>query len=117
MFGRMPPGSRALGTARRSLAVFALAVSLDACASLSFERTTETSGRFTSSGMALTLLSVDFPKSALQIARENASDSNLANLQVQRVLVVPYLGPLDWLLDIVGVRYARISGTWGFQGR
>ena len=28
--------------------------------------------------------------------------------------MTPYLGPFDWLLDIVGIRYARISGTWGF---
>jgi len=51
------------------------------------------------------------------IARENASDANLANMEVDKSSVFPYFGPLDWVLDILGVRYARISGTWGFAGR
>ena len=94
-----------------------LLLMLTACANLSFKRSTETSGTFESSGLAFTLFAVDFPKGALQIARENASDANLANLQVETVQVVPYLGPLDWILDIVGVRFAKITGTWGYAGR
>ncbi len=93
------------------------ALGLASCANLSFERKTETSGTFTSTGWALTLFAVDIPKGALQIARENASDANLANTVVEEVTVVPYLGRwFDWLLDIVGIRYARVSGTWGFTG-
>jgi hypothetical protein len=93
------------------------AIGLASCADLSFERKTETSGTFTSTGWALTLFAVDIPKGALQIARENASDANLANTVVEEVKVVPYLGRwFDWLLDIVGIRYARVSGTWGFTG-
>lgn len=102
----------------RCVCVLALSlVALSSCSSLSFQRKTETSGTFSSSGLALTLLSVDIPKGALQIARENASDSNLANLQVEKVLVVPDLGGFNWILDIFSIRYARIEGTWGFSGK
>lgn len=112
MFWRMESSWSAL----RRLVIVLMIASLTACAHLSFKRKTETSGTFTSSGWSTTIFAVDIPKGALQIARENASDSNLANLQVEQVLVVPYLGPLDFLLDIIGFRYARISGTWGFSG-
>jgi len=91
----------------------ALALSSASCSSLSFERETRTSGTFRSSGVAVTLLSWDLPNSALNIARENAADARVANLRIERTRVFPDLGPVDWLLDIVGVRYARISGTWG----
>ena len=101
---------------RRAVVGSAVLVLLSACAGVSFERTTETSGTFTSYGVALTILSSDFPKGALQIARENAADANLANMEVRKSMVMPYFGPLDFLLDIVGIRYARISGTWGFAG-
>jgi len=87
------------------------------CSSLSFQRKTETSGTFSSSGWAVTMLAVDIPKSALQIARENASDSNLANMQVEKVLIVPDLGGFNWILDIFSIRFARIQGTWGFSGK
>jgi hypothetical protein len=94
----------------------ALALLLPACASVKFERTTETSGTFESRGMAFTLLSIDIPKSALNIARENAADANLPNMEVHEARVRPHLGGLDWLLDIIGVRRAHIRGTWGFDG-
>jgi hypothetical protein len=84
------------------------------CASGNFTRETETSGTFTSSGMAFTIFAFDVPKRAIDIARENASDSRQPNMKVEEAWVVPYLGPLDWLLDVIGIRYARISGTWGF---
>jgi hypothetical protein len=87
------------------------------CSSLSFQRQTETSGTFRSSGWAVTLLSVDIPKSAIQIARENASDSNMANMQVEKVLIVPDFGGFNWILDIFSIRYAKIEGTWGFSGK
>ncbi|HEV8112769.1 MAG TPA: hypothetical protein VGR31_08330 [Planctomycetota bacterium] len=99
---------------RRAVVGSAVLVLLTACAGVSFERTTETSGTFSSYGLAFTILSSDFPKGAMQIARENASDANLANMEIKKSIVTPYLGPFDWLLDIVGIRYARISGTWGF---
>ena len=95
-----------------SLVALAASASL-ACAHLSFERDTATSGTFESSGLAVTLVSFDLPKGAMLIARENASDANLANMVVTETYVVPYLGPFDWILDIVGVRYARVRGTWG----
>jgi hypothetical protein len=83
------------------------------CANLSFQRDTVTSGTFQSTGMAVTLFSFDLPKGALMIARENASDANLANMVVTETRVVPYLGPFDFLLDIIGVRWASVKGTWG----
>jgi len=94
-----------------------LAGAASGCSSLSFQRKTETSGTFSSSGWAVTMLAVDIPKSALQIARENASDSNLANMQVEKVLIVPDFGGLNWILDIFSIRFARIEGTWGFSGK
>src|SRR4051812_6420547 len=89
---------------RRQLARFACASALlvlASCANLSFERNTATSGTFESSGFAVTLISFDLPKGAMLIARENASDANLANMIVTDTVVFPYLGPFDWLLDIV----------------
>jgi hypothetical protein len=121
MFHRMGiPGFAAapsVPATRRTLATLVVAAFLSACAGVSFERKTETSGTFTSYGIAVTILSTDFPKGALQIARENASDSGLANLEVEKSVVFPYFGPLDWALDILGIRYARISGTWGYAAR
>lgn len=115
MFLRMPAArSASLGP---KLAVWVIAALLTGCAGVSFERTTETSGTFTSYGTALTILSADFPKGAMLIARENASDANLANMEVEKATVFPYFGPLDFLLDIFGIRYARITGTWGFSGK
>ena len=90
---------------------------LAGCAGVNFDRETETSGTFTSWGVAVTILSSDIPKGAMQIARENASDANLASMEIRRSFVFPYLGPVDWLLDILGIRYARISGTWGYAAR
>ena len=91
------------------------ALVLSSCAGVSFDRDSSTSGNFVSSGLALTVLSFDFPKSAVNIARENASDARQPNMVVHETTVFPYLGPLDILLDIIGVRYARVTGTWGFK--
>lgn len=103
---------------RQSAARFAagalLVASLTGCASVQFDRETTTSGTFTSSGVAFTFLSIDMPKRAIDIARENVSDARQPNTQVTDASVWPYLGWFDWVLDIVGVRYARVSGTWGF---
>lgn len=106
---RVPPASL------RVLACASL-LALGACASVEFDRTTETSGTFESVGWAFTVLSIDVPKPALQIARENASDSNLANMSVDEVRVTPNLGWWDWLLDLISVRRAVIRGRWGFEG-
>lgn len=96
-----------------SLGALVLATS---CASVHFTRETESSGTFTASGLAITLFSIDIPKRALDIARENASDANLPNMEVTRATVFPSLGWFDWILDIASIRYARVSGTWGFVG-
>lgn len=102
---------------RMAFGTLALGLSLAACANLSFERTTQTSGTFSSSGVALTIFSIDIPKGAMMIARENASDANLANMTVTDTVVFPYLGPFDWILDILSVRWAKVSGTWGYDGK
>jgi hypothetical protein len=115
MFSRMNPERRDAFSVLLFLAILVFP-GVTGCAHLSFQRKTETSGTFTSTGLAMTIFAVDLPKGALQIARENASDSNLANLVVEDVLVVPYLGSMDWILDIFSVRYARVRGTWGFSG-
>lgn len=94
-----------------------IAVSLSACASVSFERLTATSGTFKSTAWSMTVIQVDFPKGAIMVARENASDSNLANMVVEDVTQIPSWGPLDWLFDIFSIRYASVSGTWGFTGQ
>ena len=104
---------------RSGLAVLAAVLLLSACANVRFTRDTETSGTFKSTGVAFTILSWDIPKRSIDIARENASDARLPNLRVTRERVFPYLGPFDFLLDILSVRFARIEGEWGFapEGR
>jgi hypothetical protein len=84
------------------------------CASVEFQRDSETSGTFVSTGWAFTILSYDIPKGALMIARENASDARQPNMVVTQATVMPYLGWFDVLLDVISIRYARVSGTWGF---
>ncbi|HTF90665.1 MAG TPA: hypothetical protein VK843_19760 [Planctomycetota bacterium] len=93
-----------------------LGAAVSSCASVSFDRQTQTSGTFHSSGIAVTVLSWDLPKRAIDIARDNASDAGLVNMQVERETVTPYLGWFDWVLDIFSVRFASVSGTWGYDG-
>ena len=96
-------------------ALAAAILALASCASVSFSRETQTSGTFESTGFAFTILSIDVPKGALDIARENAADANLAHMVVREVTVIPNLGWFDWLLDIIGFRWAKVQGTWGFS--
>ena len=109
--GPTPPSPRAV----RGLACGLALLALGSCASVNFTRETETSGRFESTGIAFTLLGYDFPKRAIDIARENASDASQPNMKVEDEKVFPYLGPVDWIFDIISVRFARIDGTWGFS--
>lgn len=85
------------------------------CASLEVDRDTETTGTFVSKSWAFTFLGWDLPQSALDIARENASDTRLANLVVEEAKVWPDLGPFDWLLEIIGFRKALVRGRWGYS--
>lgn len=89
---------------------------LASCGSLSIQRDTETSGTFEATGWNFTIFKIDIPQTALNIARENASDARLPNAQVTEMKVVPNLGWFDWVFDIIGIRYARVEGTWGFDG-
>jgi hypothetical protein len=100
----------------RALLAAALLVACASCASIDITRDTATSGRFRSSGLAFSILAIDLPKPAINIARDNASDARLTNMQVTEVVRWPYLGWFDWLVDILGVRYAVVRGTWGFTG-
>lgn len=100
----------------RTIPAVTLLVAFSACASVEFSRTTETSGTFVSRGRSFTIFSVDIPKEALQIARENAADAGLANMKVTEVTLSPDWGWWSWVLDIMSVRNARIEGTWGFEG-
>lgn len=107
-------------TPRRPLAPIAILVAgaaLAGCGSLSSERTTETSGRFRSTGFAFTIFSIDLPKGSLQIARENASDANLPNMEVTETTTFPYFGPFDWILDIISFRFSAVEGNWGYEPR
>ena len=92
-----------------------LACSLASCASLSVKRDTETSGTFSSTARSFTLFSWDLPRPAIQVAHENAGDAGLPNLQPTKVRETNW-GPFDWILEIISVRSARVSGTWGFTG-
>lgn len=83
------------------------------CASLNATATSATSGRYTSSAVSFTFLSFDLPSPALEMARNNAADMAQPNTLVEKETVFPYLGRLDWILDIICVRYARVTGTWG----
>jgi hypothetical protein len=81
---------------------------------MTFERQSETHGEFYANGVAFTILSVDLPKRAIDIARENLSDSRQPNMRIEHEMTFPYLGPFDWILDILSIRFSSISGTWGF---
>lgn len=95
------------------LAACALA---SACTSLKFTRDTETSGRFRATGWSFTILSIDLPKHALDTARENVADARRPNMVVEETTVIPHFGPFwDFLNDIIGIRYARITGRYGFE--
>lgn len=104
-----------MSRARHLTAALALSL-LGSCASVEFQRSTETSGTFESHATSFTLFSIDMPKEALQIARENAADAGLANMHVTEVAVTPEWGWWNWVLDIVSVRKATVRGTWGFDG-
>jgi hypothetical protein len=101
---------------RRALLGCTLAVALCACSSLKVERETLTSGSFRSRAWSFTLLSWDMPQTALGRARENAADTRLVNMRIEKVRVSPDWGWWNWLFDIISVRAATIEGTWGFQG-
>jgi hypothetical protein len=96
------------------LAACAAACLLGACSTMSHEMTTETSGTFRATGFAFTIFSIDLPKGSQMIARENASDANLANMEITETVTIPYLGPLDWILDIISFRWSKVEGTWGY---
>ena len=101
----------------RPLPALCLCALLCACSSVSFERSTESSGTFEATGTAFTIFGVDLPRSALNQARENASDAGLHNLVVTEAKITPYWGIFDILLEIISVRHAVVRGTWGYVGQ
>ena len=90
-----------------------LVLACSACATLRFEPLDGNSGTFRATAMAFTFLGNDFPQPALLLARANAADSQLPNLVVTREWVFPYFWKLDFLLDILSLRWASVSGTYG----
>lgn len=104
---------------RRLLRLLLLLISagllLGACSSVHFERTTESSGTFEATGTGVTLFGVDIPRSAMNQARENASDAGLHNMVVTEAKVSPHWGFFDFFLEIISVRKATIRGTWGYE--
>lgn len=112
----LPPRSSSRAHSRLAALCLAACLLISSCANLEFQRETETSGTFVSSGWSFTFLTWDFPKQAIDIARENASDANLANMQVTKTFKAPELGWFNWLLEIISIRYASLGGTWGFSG-
>jgi len=96
------------------LATLSLALAATGCSSIEFQRDTKSSGTYRATGTSFTIFGVDLPRSALNQARENASDSGLHNMVVTEADVYPYWGMFDFLLEIISVRYAVIEGTWGY---
>lgn len=99
--------------ARSPLRALVLAACLTSCASLHVEPTDANTGTFRSSALSFTFLSRDFPQPALLLARANASDSQLPNLVVTEERVFPYFWKLDFLLDVISLRWAQVKGTYG----
>lgn len=96
----------------RAAALFA-ALLAGSCASVEFRPIDAERGTFRSSATSFTFLGYDYPQSAILVARANASDSQLPNLVVTEEFVFPYFWKLDWLLDFVSIRWARVRGTYG----
>ena len=86
------------------------------CASIEVSRSTQTSGTFVSKATGFHLIWWDLPRRALDIARDNAADARLTNLQVTEAYVTPHFGWFDWIYRFLGVRFATVRGTWGFDG-
>lgn len=110
-----PRSIRTTNTFRCLTICLALALLAPACASVSLDRSTQTSGTYKSTGWSFTLFTIDMPKGSLMIARENAADFHLANTTETHAKVTPDLGWFNWVLDIVSVRKATVKGTWGFE--
>jgi hypothetical protein len=96
----------------RTLAL-ALGLACGSCASLDFEPSDAHTGTFRSTAVAFTFLGRDFPQSAVLLARANAADSELGNLVITEERVFPYFWRLDFLLDVISVRGASVSGRYG----
>lgn len=99
-----------------ALALVLLAAGTPGCASIEVTRTTQTSGRFESKATSFMILWFDIPAAALDIARDNAADARLSKTVVVEAYERPHFGWFDWVYQILGVRWATVSGTWGFDG-
>lgn len=111
----VPKRSRARQWAQGLVVGTALVLVASSCASLNVKRDTETSGTFNSSGRAFTFFGYVFPRQAIQIAHENVADAGLPNCHATSVSETDW-GWLDWVLEIISFRSARVKGTWGFNG-
>ncbi|NOT31433.1 MAG: hypothetical protein HOP15_13380 [Planctomycetes bacterium] len=95
------------------IAALLSALTGSSCAGIEVAPVDATTGTFHSSATAFTFLGLDFPQSAMLLARANAADSQLPNLIVTRERVFPYFWRLDFLLDVISVRWASVQGTYG----
>ena len=93
-----------------------LGLATTSCASIEVSRTTQTSGHFVSKATSFMLIWYDVPRDALDIARDNAADARLINARVTEAYETPHFGWFDWIYQIIGVRWATVRGTWGFEG-
>src|SRR5262245_31516677 len=100
----------AMHAAARLLVLAPLALA-SGCANLDFKAKDANSGTFRSTALSFTFLGADYPQSAILVARANASDSQLPNLVVTEEHVFPYLWKLDFLLDVICLRWASVTGT------
>jgi hypothetical protein len=106
-------GYRASMRRRIPAGLLATTLFLSSCASLSLSPTDEHTGTFRSRALAVTFFGSDYPQSAILLARANASDAALPNLVVSREWIFPYFWKLDFLLDVLSIRFASVSGTYG----
>ena len=93
-----------------------LAAASSSCASIEVTRNTQTSGRFESKAFSVMVLWYHIPRRALDIARDNAADARLTNVEVTEAYETPHFGWFDWMYRFLGVRWAKVRGTWGFPG-
>jgi hypothetical protein len=96
-----------------TLLLLSCTLGTSACASLQVDPKNANAGTFRSTAVSFTFLGFDYPQSAILVARANAADSQLANLVVEEERIFPYFWRLDFLLDIVSFRWAKVSGTYG----
>jgi len=113
----MVPDMRARASSHATLVLLLCALlACVSCANLDVRPDDADSGTFRSTAVSFTFLGRDFPQSAILIARANAADTRLPNLVVTQERIFPYFWKLDFLLDVLSLRWAAVEGTYGPAG-